>query len=134
MILQRDDGKILLGLRKDFNQWSAFGGAVELFDSISDTLFKELKEETGLRPVDYHFYGILSEKSLSLCEYPNGDIVHAVSCLFHVTKWEGELIVEEEHSRCQWFDLENLPDLMPFTQSEISVFQDYQKTKQFQLR
>jgi hypothetical protein len=47
-VVLNHDGKILLHKRKDNALWSLPGGAMELGESIEETIIREVKEETGL--------------------------------------------------------------------------------------
>ena len=47
-VLVIKDGKILLNLRSDTETWGVPGGALELGESLEETAYRELKEETGL--------------------------------------------------------------------------------------
>lgn len=46
-----EDGQIVLVRRRDDNSWGLPGGVVDWGEDISTTLYRELKEETGLQVV-----------------------------------------------------------------------------------
>jgi 8-oxo-dGTP pyrophosphatase MutT (NUDIX family) len=43
------DDRVLLLKHKIFKRWAQPGGHIELTDSVEETLYKEIEEETGLR-------------------------------------------------------------------------------------
>ena len=48
-VVINNEGKILLHRRSDNDLWALPGGAMEIGESISETIVREVKEETGLR-------------------------------------------------------------------------------------
>ncbi len=55
IILETDDNKYLLGLRKDTNKWSFIGGGVDNNEIYEDTIKREVFEEVGLVLEDEDF-------------------------------------------------------------------------------
>src|SRR5258708_12217582 len=47
-VVTDNEGKILLHRRSDNDLWALPGGAMEIGESISETVVREAKEETGL--------------------------------------------------------------------------------------
>ena len=47
IVIEQDDGKILLQLRSDFGVWGLPGGMPEPGESITETIVREVLEETG---------------------------------------------------------------------------------------
>jgi 8-oxo-dGTP diphosphatase len=101
------DGRILLGKRSPRrrsypNCWDVIGGKVEEGETVADALFRELKEEVGIVPVDY--------VSLATIEDNNPDARgHAAYHLFVVRRWLGgePALQDNEHSVLAWFNVDD---------------------------
>ena len=59
-IIQDKDGKILLIRRRDNGQWDLPAGGIELGESITKCLKREVKEETGLEVYDPRLVDVVS--------------------------------------------------------------------------
>lgn len=95
-------GKILLELRsiepfKD--SWCIPGGHIEFGEPVEDALVREVREETGLTVIDYHFLDYFTEYFPEL-EW------HAVALIF-VAHVEGrEKAQESEVRELEWVSVE----------------------------
>ncbi len=73
-------GRVLLidhgGLNRQNSYWMPPGGGLEPEESVVECLYRELKEETGLKAVSHHF--------LTSHEYIS-EHLHAVELFFNVT-------------------------------------------------
>lgn len=123
------DGKVLLGKRSVSNDWGFIGGSVELEDSVTTTLKKEVREETGIEVGEYHFVGVLSEPKHTTLVYPGGDVAVVVNVLFEVPVGDAQPVMDEEHTEFGWFDLNALPQ--PFQtsgQSAMNAYIEFRRT------
>lgn len=110
-VLVISKGKILLNLRSDTETWGIPGGGLELGESLEDTAFRELKEETGLSAEKMILLTVLSGKDYYF-EYPNGDMLYSVISLFLAENISGDLeITDGESLKLQYFDFNELPNL-----------------------
>ncbi|MCP3031557.1 NUDIX hydrolase [Halobacillus sp. A1] len=108
--------RILLQHRTDNLQWSHPGGAVEVGESVEDTVKREVFEETGLRVQELEFFNIYSGDSQHYI-YPNGDEVYFVNVIYICRKYEGVPIADQvETKSLQFFDLNSLPQMTPNNQ------------------
>jgi mutator protein MutT len=94
-----------IGRRSYPGLWSFPGGHVEPGESLEQALHRELGEEIGIVPTNYHALAPLPDPlSANIAYHP-----------FAVTAWQGEpRILDQEHSELAWFDLDiaiRLPDL-----------------------
>ena len=102
--------KILLQKRADNGTWAIHGGALELGETIEDTVKRELKEEIGIVPKKLTPYKIFSGEDMHWT-YPNGDEVYCINIIFLCDEYEGELKQDsEEVLEIRWFDVDNLPE------------------------
>jgi 8-oxo-dGTP pyrophosphatase MutT (NUDIX family) len=115
VVLQRDDGCILLTQRTDTGQWCLPAGAAEEGGSFARTAVEELAEEAGVgvAPRDLIPFGCLSEAGNHTIHYPNGDVTHCFSLCFLARRWRGEPAPDEEESTAVRFaPLDDLPEPM----------------------
>ncbi len=95
------DGKILLEKRKDDEKrypgaWAVPSGHVKMEDKVS-ALMREVKEETGLTPVEY----------MLLKTVPAVDDDKTLLHIFVITKAAGEAKQETDEGRkLEWFSVE----------------------------
>lgn len=137
VVVQLDDGRVLLQRRSDNRVWEIPAGSCEPGQSFATTAITELREETGIHAnVEALIpFACLSEPDLHTLTYPNGDQVHAFALCFllrvdhipNVTALDGEAT---EH---QWCDPTALPSPMhPPTTAVLTYLEAYQRTGQFQ--
>ena len=121
-----DQDKVLMQLRTDYNQWGFPGGSMELGESFEETAMRELKEETNLDIKEMKLIKVLSGKD-TYREYPNGDKLYDITALFVITKYDGELRVNDDESKkFDWFSINDLPKNM--TQHTINYIEKFGNT------
>ena len=86
-IVTNDDGNILLQRRTDNGLWGLPGGAMEIGESIGETIVREVKEETGLEVVPKSIVGVYSNPK-HVIAYSNGEVRQQFS-LFRVHRYWG---------------------------------------------
>lgn len=102
--------QVLMQLRTDYNQWGFPGGAMELGESFEATAQRELKEETNLEITKLKMLKVLSGKD-TYREYPNGDKLYDITAIFVVTKYRGNLKINDDESKqLDWFCIDQLPE------------------------
>ncbi len=125
VIVEREDGKILLHKRTDNGMWNYAGGAVELFEKVEDTAKRELFEETGLTALSLELFGVFSGEELHYI-YPNGDEVSTIDIVYICRKWSGELRPQaEEVSDMGFFGIDELPPLSPPIRLPMKKYIEY---------
>lgn len=112
VVLQRDDGHVLLARRADVphaaGSWGLPGGHVEDDETLSTGAARELREEVGVR-VDPR-----ALEPLGVTRYVDGD---ARGCDFYFLahRWNGEPAPLAECDAVEWFDPSSLPsDALPW--------------------
>jgi 8-oxo-dGTP pyrophosphatase MutT (NUDIX family) len=100
VVLERDDGCVLLTKRADTGAWCLPAGAAEVGGSFARTAVDELAEETGVEVSieDLLPFGCLSEADAHTIEYPNGDVTHCFAMCFVARDWRGDPRADEDES------------------------------------
>ena len=110
VIVEDEDGRILLQQRSDNLCWGYAGGSVELDEVVEDAAKRELFEETGLIAKSLTLFGVFSGIETHYI-YPNGDEVSNVDILFVCKEYEGELKCQVgEVEDLRFFEIDNIPD------------------------
>jgi 8-oxo-dGTP pyrophosphatase MutT (NUDIX family) len=134
IIMENDEGRILLQLRGDWHKWGLPAGLPEENENISETIQREVLEETGLRVTEFTPWGFASSVETDVFIYPNGDIIHNYSLGIYTNKWEGELSVDgEETLSLGFFDPYNLPEMIVNHRLTIEKYLEYKSTGKFKL-
>lgn len=110
IIIENEQGQVLLGRRTDNHAWGYAGGSVEIDEKVEDCAKRELFEETGLIADEIEFFMVNSGPEVHYI-YPNGDEVSNIEIIYLCRKYHGNLrMQEEELSELRFFDLEDIPD------------------------
>ncbi len=109
--------------------WSLPGGAVELDESVSEALTREVAEETSLRVVMAEPMALYSGPGQRF-QYPNGDEVQCFSVAFIVRQWQGRPHADGmEGSEVKFFSLTQLPcNFVTIHQRTIKDYEKYNGT------
>ena len=109
IIVEDEQGRVLLQLRADNHCWSYCGGSMEIDERAEDTARRELLEEAGLVAESLELFGVFSGPDYHYV-YPNGDEVSNVDIVFLCRKFSGTL-------KCQPGEVDDLrffaPDEIP---------------------
>ena len=71
VIVEDEQGRVLLQKRTDNHCWGYPGGSTELDERVEDAAARELLEETGLTANNLELFGVFSGPELHYT-YPNG--------------------------------------------------------------
>lgn len=102
VIVEDEQGRVLLQKRTDNHCWGYPGGSTELDERVEDAAARELFEETGLVAEHLELFGVFSGKELHYI-YPNGDEVSNVDIVFICTAYSGVLCRDEVESEALGF-------------------------------
>ena len=109
IIVEDEQGRVLLQLRSDNHCWSYCGGSMEIDEQAEETARRELLEETGLVAESLELFGVFSGPDYHYV-YPNGDEVSNVDIVFLCRNFSGQL-------KCQPGEVDDLrffaPDEIP---------------------
>jgi len=109
-VVVNDEHKILLQRRRDNNLWSLPGGAMELGESIAQTVMREVQEESGLRVELVRLVGVYTDPR-HLIAYSDGEVRQQFSICFACRVIGGELRRSDESTEIGFFAPEELKDL-----------------------
>lgn len=138
VVLQREDGQVLLTKRRDTGLWCLPAGGAEVGGSFADTAVSELAEETGVdvSSADLVPFGCLSEAELHTIRYPNGDTTHCFAVCFLARRWRGDPRADmDETTEVQFADLGRLPDALdPPARRALALLEAFLDNGEFQVR
>lgn len=104
--------------------WALPGGFIEIEEPLLDAAFRELQEETGMRPSCLVVAGVYGTPGRD----PRG---RTISVVYRTIVWKDEQPIQggDDASRAGWFPLENLPTLA-FDHQQIvtEVWEDLRRT------
>ena len=103
-------GAILLICRTDNGLWSIPGGAMEIGESIAETVIREVREETGLKVEPVSIVGIYTNPH-HVVEYSDGEVRQEFSICFACRLVGGDLSTSDESSRVEFVPLGQIPSL-----------------------
>lgn len=111
-IVTNADGHVLLQRRSDNGLWGLPGGGVEIGESVSTAIIREVQEETGLTVQIERLVGVYSNPRFQVVRYADGNVVHYINTLFACRVVGGTLQTCEETLDLQFFDPTRLPEGM----------------------
>lgn len=110
-LIRDERGRALLQKRRDNSLWGFPGGVMELGESATDTIVREVREEMGLDVAPRRLIGIYTAPEFDKI-YPNGDQVQMFISFFECQVIGGALkMQEDEVLEIGWFDLDDLPPM-----------------------
>lgn len=101
-VITDDHGRALLIQRADNHRWEPPGGILELGESITDGVRREVREETGLDVEPVALTGIYKNMTRGI-----------VALVFRCKITGGDLATTDEASAFRWATEPELPKLMP---------------------
>jgi ADP-ribose pyrophosphatase YjhB (NUDIX family) len=104
------EGKFLLQQHKDNALWALPGGKVEIGENITQTVIREVKEETGLDIVPEYVIGIYSDPK-HVVAFSNGEVRQQFSICFACKITGGMLQGSEESFAVGFFSLQEIEHL-----------------------
>lgn len=106
-VIRNNDGRVLLTRRRDNGQWCLPSGGMDAGESPSETILREVFEETGLRVRVKRLAGVYSDPN-QLVMYQDGNKVQIVALHFEAEITGGTPGLSDETSDFGWFSLEEM--------------------------
>lgn len=103
-------GRLLLQQRSDGGQWGLPGGSVEIGESVTDAVRREVREETGLHVAVGRLIGVYSAPERQVVRYPDGNVWHYVNVCFECAARGGALQTCDETLALDYFSPRRLPE------------------------
>ena len=112
--------------RDERGTWDPGGGAVEIGESVENTVLRELKEEYCTKPIKSEFLGFRDAHRVD----ENGNKTHWIMLDFKVSVDRKKVKngVPNKHSEIEWFNLNKLPKPL---HSQLPLFLKKYKEKLF---
>ena len=105
------DGRLLLQKRSDGGQWGLPGGSVEIGESVTEAIRREVREETGFTVEVGRLVGVYSDPAFQVVQYPDGRVWHYVNLCFECAILDGVCETSAETLALDFFN----PDQFPVT-------------------
>lgn len=129
-LILNEKGEVLLikridGMFPEWNEkWGIPGGHVEFGEDPKETLYRELKEELGVRVKITFNNPFVASNSVDLAKIAYHGIFLCFSCLIIGGKLKKK---SEEHSDFKWFKPEKIDfkDCIPLTEDFINLYIEY---------
>lgn len=134
IVVEREDGAVLLQLRSDYRLWGLPGGVPDEGEGADETAIRETLEETGITAIDPRPFGFACDPAHEVWTYPNGDRCHYFTLLYGARRFTGELIGSNDESlKVGWFGLDVLPPLLPVMRRTLDAYARHRATGEFQM-
>jgi ADP-ribose pyrophosphatase YjhB (NUDIX family) len=134
VVVEREDGRILLQERSDFRLWGLPGGVPDEGEGFPAAALREVEEETGLALHDAEAFGFASDPAHEVWTYPNGHQCHYFTLLFAARRFSGEpRVADDESVRVGWFAPDEYPELLPCMARTLAAHTRWRETGAFQM-
>lgn len=108
-VILNERRELLLQRRSDNGQWGLPGGSVEIGESVTEAIRREVQEETGLLVEVVRLVGVYSNPKLQVVRYPDGRVVHFINTCFECRTLGGRLQTSPETLELAYFEPAALP-------------------------
>jgi 8-oxo-dGTP pyrophosphatase MutT (NUDIX family) len=127
----RDEaGRVLAVRRTDVGTWWLPGGYSELGESVTATVIRETREETGLEVEPTHVIGVYTEPTMYGLTYPNGDQMQPVAALYECRVVGGSLAAgPDEAHEVAFIEPRRLARLSNILRGTRRVFRDIMRPR-----
>lgn len=109
-IVRDGPGDILLQKRVDNELWALPGGVIDIGETVSQAVTREVKEETGLDVEITRLVGIYSDPH-HVIEYSDGEVRQQFSICFETTSRGGQLAASSESTEVRFVTINELDSL-----------------------
>jgi 8-oxo-dGTP pyrophosphatase MutT (NUDIX family) len=119
--VQDSTGSVLMERRTDNGRWGLPGGTHQAGESITETVVREVAEETGIQVAVDRMIGIYTDPKRVIA-FSDGEVRQEFTICFAAHVIGGELAVSPESFAVEWIPLERLDqiDMAPTTRARIA--------------
>jgi ADP-ribose pyrophosphatase YjhB (NUDIX family) len=109
-IVTDDRGRILLQRRADSGNWALPGGGMEMTESLTGSVIREVKEETGY---DIEVTGLVGTYTdpRHIIAYTDGEVRRQFNICYTARIVGGHLAISDESTEIRFIDPDDLPSL-----------------------
>ena len=100
-IVPNERGQLLLVHKTDNDLWALPGGAMDVGESMAETVVREVKEETGIDVAVLGVVGIYTNPN-HVMAYDDGEVRQQCSICFTTRLLGGQLATSSETSEVEW--------------------------------
>lgn len=124
-IVTNDAGELLLVHKTDNDLWALPGGGMDVGESVSDAVIREVKEETGLDVEVTGLVGVYTNPG-HVMAYDDGEVRQQFSLCFTTRLLGGEIRTSSETSEVEFLPVDRIDDLKihPSMRLRIQHWQD----------
>ena len=105
-----ESGEVLLERRSDNGRWGMPGGVQEIGESITQTVVREVREETGVDIEVTGLVGIYTDPC-HVIAISDGEVRQEFSLCFRARPISGGVVASRESLEVRWIPREELPTL-----------------------
>ncbi|WP_030887168.1 NUDIX hydrolase [Streptomyces sp. NRRL S-1868] len=109
-VVRNAAGALLLIHKTDNNLWALPGGGHDIGESISDTVVREVEEETGIQVVVSGVVGLYTDPE-HVMAYDDGEVRQQFSICFRADPMGGDLRTSNESKEVRWVPISGLDSL-----------------------
>lgn len=106
-----DEGRLLLGRRRDDGSWCLPGGRMEAGESFAECARRECREELGYEVELHGIIAALSNPSTQIHRYPDGRTIQLVGIVFRGRLGHRLNAGDGEITEVDWFTSDGLSDV-----------------------
>lgn len=126
IVIENDDGRVLLVRRQDDGKWALPAGLPELNESVADVIRREVWEEASLRLGEFTAFGFSSDPKVETHTYPNGDRTQAFAILLCSREFSGTPSPNDgETTEVRFFARDEFPPRESFLANEYLTLLTY---------
>ena len=104
VVVENDEGEILLIRRSDNNNWALPGGAIDLGESLTQAAIREVQEETGITCEITGLVGIYTDPKHIILYTSNNEVRQEFSIVLTARVLAGEPTPSDETLEVRWVD------------------------------
>ena len=119
-VVADERGRILMQPRADSGNWALPGGGMEMNESLTDSVIREVKEETGYEVEVTGLVGTYTDPR-HIIAYSDGEVRRQFNICFTAHVIGGQLAISDESSEIRFVDRGELDELPMHTSQRLRL-------------